>query len=439
MNSSPKAQPKHLINWLSNAVGNVFDPVPLHQMPIEEQIFAALLREDKSFFESQNIVFSDHWTGVIALAEQQQMASLMVTVMVDLGLAEILLGNKYSLAELKRIATREIINSDCISDRHVEILRKLGPLADQVVFIKGTALAHSVYRNKSMRSHCDLDIVVPEKKFIEVCRVLETSGFQPLTMDAGFCNQKGVGPTQTFADLLLRPANGWTPPAILTFNKPDWPQADLKLSPFDIGMQMAGLEQFFSDSQRIVTNTCSFNVPSFHVQLAVSLYHLNKAHFDSWKYLLDVHLLANKMEAEWDDFVITCSEEGLRPLAHAGLMLVIDRLHTAVPESVIRSLRSQSKTSETPVLIIKPSFAWNLNSLPMLMINASTSSDGQRKWNLLLQSLRPSRTFLFTYYFPRNATSRSSLFYPFLLLLHWLTLLLPGGLVRKTYGSLLWK
>ena len=116
-----------------------------------------------------------------------------------------------------------------------------------------------------------------------------------------------------------------------------------------------------------------------------------------------------------------------------GLSIAVNRFGSPVPREVLQALYVNLRPlAPVTSFISSHAFIWNSTSLPMLIFNALVSTNTKQKLSLLAKSIVPNRTFLMKYYRTREGTSRSLVTS---LILHWGVLILPGGLVRRTFGK----
>jgi hypothetical protein len=173
----------------------------------------------------------------------------------------------------------------------------------------------------------------------------------------------------------------------------------------------------------------------------LQLSHLHKHYFLGWQWLFDIHLLVCVMNAQptlWTEFVGRCNLEGINLSAWAGLQLAADRFHTEIPLDVMEALSPSSYSPADRLLAftVDTEFLWNSAAITGLLWNACFVGDSQRKFAVLNKALMPDRKFLSEYYC--HGQQISWVLYPWVLFVHWLVLLLPGGVVRRTFGKLLW-
>ena len=423
----------------------------LNQLEISEQLFAAVLRLDRTAVRT-----------LLQSQEPEKTAAQFLKIVKEAQFALLVMDRLYEMAvvsdfpevlrsQLRDLATAQITEQANYDKQFSEILKELSPLCDQLVWIKGTALKQLVYANPNHRQSGDFDVVVRPQALPEVLAKLEGAGFFRLDSEA-YCNQIGVGPVDRYEDLLLAPAQGWIPSSAISMCHGSWPYVDVKLGPFDRGVQMHQIERFFADSVISECRKQKFRVPNLVDQMLISLHTFEKDKFKSWKNLLDIHLLAREMESQdlWHTLVDRCKLESLSVSAWASLVIASDRLGTAVPSDVLEHLAPNLSFIERWArFTVSPYFVWNATSLPMMLLNATVSGDKERKLTLLRESVFPSRGFLSNYYDKREtgkaqaarlrlAGVENPICVIGALLCHWIVLILPGGITRRTFGIYLW-
>jgi hypothetical protein len=158
--------------------------------------------------------------------------------------------------------------------------------------------------------------------------------------------------------------------------------------------------------------------------------------------LLDIKLLSEKINEtpeNWNEFIRRCRVEGVSTACCAGLSLAVDRLGLAGVEKPIAETNAVDQGIARRVFsfTVTPLFYWNTSSLPMLLVNAFLADDSSRKMSVLKRSFVPDKKFLANYYFGKQNVNSIELSLG--LLLHWLVLFLPGGLIRRTFGPRIWR
>jgi hypothetical protein len=119
------------------------------------------------------------------------------------------------------------------------------------------------------------------------------------------------------------------------------------------------------------------------------------------------------------------------------LSLAAERLSLQNVSETVSALAPHDRAARKILFFtVTPLFYWNTSSLPVLALNAAVADDSPRKFAALGESLLPAQEFLSQYYAggkPLSFATRA-----LAILLHWLVLLLPGGVVRRTFGQFLW-
>lgn len=341
---------------------------------------------------------------------------------------------------LERQAKSEAIRSVQFDERFFELQNFLQEELPHMIWIKSTVLVRTLYEKLNYRLGIDFDVVIRKERLPNLLKRLRQAGWQPLLENPGNCHQIGVGPTQNLADLFLVPEEELEGCHNLTMVAPGWPYLELKINPLDNGVQMRELERFFSEAIDIKWRNGVFKAPSFVDHLILELVHLHKHRLFGFGWMHDIHLIINKLNenpSQWADFIYRVKKEGVVQGAYAALQKVSNVLKTPVPEEVMAELSRGGKFTRPLVNLVSTEFVWNANGLPMLVLNAATLGDGKRKMQILQKSFFPDDEFLSNYYCDgRNLRLFTRVQ---LLVLHWLVLLLPAGVIRKTFGRLYWK
>jgi len=415
----------------------------LAKLTLAEQLFAAVLRGDRAAAGEliAGASVSD-WTKFTLLVKKTGFARLVV----DNCCEHRLIGQLHPecRAELIRFSMRETTDQRKSDSSFMRVLKGLAPYATPVVWIKGASLSRVDYAESHHRQYSDLDVVVHPRHWLDFYNDLKQLGYTRV-FGSGFCNQYGVGPVDFISQLTLAPCSDLVPSSALTLEHTDWPlehtdwpMIDVKISPYDRGIQCLGLEEFFADAVKHDLKGKEFWSPDAVDHLLICLHTLYKDRFSSWKTLFDVHTLATRVNQTpdgWAKLLAKCKQESLLSVAWAGLTMSVDRFQTKVPYAVLCQLSPLPQLDKFLIeFAVSPYFVWNATSLPMMLANALTAADGDRKFSILKQSFFPSRVFLTRYYANGNWRSNSAL----LLILHWLVLAVPGGLVRTLFGKWMW-
>lgn len=338
---------------------------------------------------------------------------------------------------ISRQSAVEAIKFEKFDTKFVNFLDLSAQLAEQIVWLKGIVTSRTCYSNAALRLSSDFDCFVDRKYLRELNQILSANDFHVIAGDTGFCNQLGVGPVKSLDDLFLVPSSEFVPSAVVGYLRKRSPLLDIKFNPLDRGLKMIEQDRFERDSVAIAWRGRHFVAPSLLDQLIVTLTHLEKDRFVGWKQLLDIKLLSEKISQEpenWKEFVRRCKVEGVSTACCAGLSLARDRLALTGIDHVIDQTNASKHglARRTFTFTVTPLFYWNTSSLPMLMANAAVSDDALRKMNVLKASLCPDKTFLSSYYFGGRELNLVS--WLLVLFLHWLVLILPGGVIRRTFG-----
>ena len=412
----------------------------LEQLSQGEKLFAALLRNDAQ--TARGLVAGDQLDESLAdlsrVSTDASFAMVVLDRLINLDLIN-QLPMEFRTTIIQR-AQREAADQKMSELGFCENLQRLTPLLPYIVWIKGSSLSCSIYKGENHRLFGDLDMVLHTSKLVEFTALLKNSNFSEIKAPA-FCNQLGVGPTDSLIDLTLAPQSLLLQSSLAAFNLRDLPPIDVKLSPLDRGVQMYDLERFFSEAVSLHLGEHMFLGPSLVDHMMICLHTFAKDRFRSWKNLFDIHLLAGEISRKpqlWEYLVLCCKRESIESVAWVGLMIATDRLKTSIPPAVLDQLAPRfSLITQLFAFTISPYFVWNATSLPMMLLNAAISTDGATKFFILSKSFFPSADFISKYY-NRGKPVRATQWLT-LLAAHWAVLLLPGGLIRRTFGKLLWR
>jgi len=412
----------------------------LNQLSGAEQLLAALLREDR---EECARILSDYGDDISAdfasLVELECMASIVLQRLIDLDIGKALSAASVqkALAKISRLAVKQV-SRQLAFDRYFEkLLHLLSDLNEDVLWIKGAYLCRALYERPEFRQCGDFDIMTRLDRVELIVERLQLAKFKLLTEPA-FCNQVGVGPSARPSDLFLSPNPGWAPTSVLALQSTQHPFCvDIKVAPMDRGVQAADLEHFFLQAEQPNYLGLKYRAPCLEDHLLIMLHNYEKDRFRTWRTLMDIHLIAQKLDTQaWQHFVRRCEVEAISCGAWLGLSIAVDRLKTTVPAAVLESLEPKQSARAFFYFIVSSCFVWNTTSLPMLVVNALVSQDRAKKLRLLRGAFLPSREFLNTYYAQPGSRSFAQLFQ---LALHWLVLILPGGAARRILRNKIWR
>jgi hypothetical protein len=332
------------------------------------------------------------------------------------------------------------------SSRLDKLFSELISIADRIeqpiIWLKGPVLARTLYSNTTHRTSVDFDLLVEPSFDDFMLEQWKKSGFMPVWNNPACCTQFGIGPLGSLEKLSICPSQEFEPRHNLTLENKDWPYIEMKFEPFDYGFKMREPDRIFKDAAKLSWNGLHFKALDTTDHLIMQLTHLHKHGFRGWHCLYDIHLLGSELSKQsdnWLEFVRRANVEGVSAGCWAGLQLVRDRLGTAVPEYVFTELDTPPDTLATHLFTftVCTEFQWNAASLPSLVLNALFQGDSDRKFKALRDTLFPSPEFLARYYFGREHISW--VLQLLCLPVHLLIVLLPGGLVRHTFGKMIWR
>jgi len=415
----------------------------LGELTIAGQLFAALLSNDGARVA---LLLSRHnlsmwYRELVALVRQTGLAGVIMHNIVECGLRATTAdayvsehdrkaidqrAEHFFLKKLRRLAMLESLTSKQIDKHFLRALDALGDLGDHVVWIKGIAAARSVYPRVEYRTHGDADCVVRNEDFQPVIERLREKVGYGAARSSGFCNQIGCGPTTEITDLILSPSNNLTQASPVSLTAPGGSgMIDIKVNPFCRGLPMAEIERFYSQSVTCDWNGRKVRIPTLNDQLIVTLLNLaERERFKNWR-----------CPQLWTELLRCARAEGIELPAWAGLALSVDHFNSPVPPSVMQELQPKRTNPALFVIafIVHPEFVWNSSSLPSMCLASLISTDRKRRFRALWSAFLPSKDFLTQYYCrPKQI--------PWLicLVLHWLIIVLPGGMVRRTFGPTIW-
>jgi hypothetical protein len=427
----------------------IFSLSGLSDISAPEAILAALLSRSAT---SEQILVQDAETlnKFLDLVSENELCGFALESIHLLGLEakfrSLTIDHHGAMVDLLTLITRqsalEAIKFEKFEAKFASFLKLTSILHEPAIWLKGIVTSRTCYTNPSFRLSGDFDCFIDPRNFLEFYKILCEHDFHVITGDTGFCNQLGVGPVASVDDLFLAPSAELVPSAVFGFYRNRWPLLDIKFNPLDRGLKMIELDRFKRDAKFVQWRDQLFCAPDLLDQLMISLTHFEKDRLIGWKQLLDIKLLAEKINGTpelWNEFVRRSEVEGVSTACCAGLSLAQERLGLRDADQVVHDLspRAQGISQRLFTFTVTPLFYWNASSVPMLLANAKFSDDSSRKMRVLKESFFPNKQFLSKYYFGGRDLSVIST--TFALLLHWLILWLPGGVVRRTFGRLIWR
>lgn len=414
----------------------------LAQLSFAERLLAALLRCDG---EAANALLSDRSQAnsalpdFIKLIRLECLGCIIFERIISLNLSGQFsqLDDASAVTQLRMMSLHGASNHYQLEQKFTGVLSLTNQYLGKALWVKGAHLSRSVYEPNYFRHYGDLDVIVEPSVFAAFVEALKSGGFASFHTPA-YCNQIGVGPVNLPADLITAPCPGWIPVGPVTMGREkDGVFVDIKVGPFDRGVQAVELERMFTDADKSTCLGHQYLGPSLSDHMMIMLCNLAKNRFKTWRTILDIHMLAlalNKSPQAWQKFVECCKQESISTTAWVGLCMAIDRLNSPIPDSVLTALQpSGSFIDQLLSFTLESAYVWNSTSLPMMILNSFASPDRKRKLDLLSRSFFPSSKFLSEYYGNGDSKAASSNYVSYLLK-HWFVLTMPGGVTRRTLG-----
>lgn len=440
------AEPSFWVYQRSGSTKRPYHLRPLKISPADDRLISSLLSGDRQ--EALSILASGELEQSVDSLQQKITSQNLVALIYErLWNMELIkeverftLANQTNLAALIRQEAMLAVSAyNTLDERFRQIVDWL---ADDVVWIKGPALSRTLYERPHYRHSRDFDLIVRPGRATSVIAKLASQEFTAVWEEAGTSPQFGVGPTGSIDELSILPSSQYCSYSNLSLVRDNWPYVELKSDPLDTGLKMKELSRFFLDCQKVKWIEHEFYIPSPTDHLLLELTHLHKHGFEGWHWLYDIHLLAltvAKQPNAWTEFERRCHQEGIGASAWAGLTIAADRMATPVPPSTLDRLAPTHPAWAVNHFMFETTteFLWNTATLPSLIANAFLLGDRQRKLTVLQETIFPAVTFLSNYYCSGSKLSYWQI--PFVWLLHLLVVLLPGGVIRRTFGKHLWK
>lgn len=440
------AEPSFWVYQRSSSTRRPYRLRPLNSSPADDRLISSLLSCDRQ--AALSILATPEFAQSVDSLQQkitsQNLVALIYERLWNMELIEEV--ERFTLANQKNLAAfirqEALLSASAYNALDVRFRQIADWLADDVVWIKGPALSRTLYERPHYRHSRDFDLIVRPGRATSVIAKLVSKGFTPVWEEAGTSPQFGVGPVGSIDELSILPSSQYCSYSNLSLVRDNWPYVELKSDPLDTGLKMKELSRFFLECQKVKWSEQEFCIPSPTDHLLLELTHLHKHGFEGWHWLYDVHLLVSKIAQQpnsWTEFERRCHHEGISTSAWAGLTIAADRLATPVPPATIDRLAPTQPAWAVNHFMFETTteFLWNTATLPSLIANAFLLGDRQRKLTVLRETIFPKVSFLSNYYCSGSKLSCWQV--PFVWLLHLLVVMLPGGLIRRTFGKHLWK
>lgn len=416
------------------------------KLPPAERLLASLLCRDQERFKSCAYLLKSHNAEFIDLLLEHNLVSIVFHELTIRGAVSIFKDLKEAslfsiMNNLRQKSAIETIAYHRFDEKFTRFISRIGELQDALIWLKGIVTSRTLFPPEITRISSDFDFFVLPGKARQLEEAVNAAGYNRIYHDAGCCNQLGVGPTFGIEQAFFTPAPEMVPSAVVGFENDGWPMVDVKFNPLDRGLRMVEIDRFISNAILIKWNGIEFKAPDLLDQLMITLTHYEKDRFESWKSLVDIGVLVEKIgenPEQWAEFVRRCKVEGIQTSCWAALFLATERLSLQNVDEVLTALAPSQINMAKKLFFftVTALFYWNTSSLPMLVLNAAVADDSSRKVDALKKSIFPSKEFLSQYY--AGGRSLSSVSAAPAMLAHWAVLFLPGGVVRHTFGKILW-
>ncbi len=210
------------------------------------------------------------------------------------------------LEELRTLFMANAVRNLRMTQELIKVLDLLADAGIEAMPFKGPALAVQAYRDLSMRSFCDLDILIHDKDFNRMYLALQDAGYPPdypvnLRTEAKFI---------TYQKKNLAISYQGTPLEI------HWRITERFLSvPFN-------MDRLWDNACSVVLNDRDLGTLSPEDTVIVLCVHGTKHLWNNMKWLADlVHLISNNPDLQWQEIHDQAEEFGVRRILFLGLYL----------------------------------------------------------------------------------------------------------------------
>ncbi|OQB78944.1 MAG: hypothetical protein BWX87_02453 [Bacteroidetes bacterium ADurb.Bin123] len=211
------------------------------------------------------------------------------------------------LEELRTLFISNAVRNLRMTQQLIKVLDLLADAGVEAIPFKGPALAVQAYGDLSMRSFCDLDILIHEKDFNRMYLSLEKAGYPP-----------------------DYPVNLRTEAKFITYQKKNLP---ISYQGTHLEIHWRITERFLSvpfNMDRFWNNACSVSLNNRNIctlspedMVIVLCVHGTKHLWNNIKWLADlVQLISNNPDLQWQEIHVQAEELGVRRILSLGLYLV---------------------------------------------------------------------------------------------------------------------
>ena len=328
------------------------------------QDFALLLQgvynqlEEK--YSEQHIVEQIHFHGITQLVNQ--------TNILPHALAAKLSEN------IKMSVAVELMKKNAL----VDLFQTLNDVGLQnILLIKGSALAHSLYSDSWLRPRTDNDILINKTEFKQYKTEFENLGYQQLTSIKG----DYVSYQSTFVKSLSSNVKH-----ILDLH---W-----KISNRQLLANCLKLDDLLTSSIALDCNiTATILIPNHINSLLIAVIHRigHHAHEERLIWLYDIHLLCETLsDDDWKTLLDTVQQKGIATITHEALTLCKKLLASNIPDNILHEMKQALLKPEASAFFLERDHPeWRYFWQDIKGLNTTLE-----KLKLIKEHLLPSRKYM---------------------------------------------
>ncbi len=217
-----------------------------------------------------------------------------------------------------------------------KLVDRLGEAGIESVFLKGTAIAYSLYSDPAARRRGDSDLLIRQADLDRARAILAQEGWYRNEDPHGLTHQEGW---------LFNSAGAFIHALDLHWASSDRPALQRVMPSEDVFATRRPLPRLGAYAQR-----CATPLIIIHEALNQKWHEMRGYYQGNEKvtggrrlvWSVDFDLLATELEpADWDSLVATCDQRGVGPLVAEALRKAADDLGTTLPQAALAALAAQ--------------------------------------------------------------------------------------------------
>lgn len=329
----------------------------------------------------------EYWPELIALAHRHGLAPMLLWVIKQNGKPDFSEALLDSLAgAVRQVALKYVF----LQKSQSEVNAALGDAAIPALWLKGIALANTVYPQPVLRAMGDLDILVPFDQRKQALEVVENLGYHFYEMNGHLISSREALTLNMTHHYHLRSAHPNSVVLELHFQL---------LSAGDVLLPLDRLAWFWTQTDTVQNNgSVGMTILRSEAHLLYLIAHALLQHGEalvSLRQFFDMHLLIAQTDVNWDIVLKQTSALGWWYSVHRALTLCNHYFDTHVPENVLATLREKVPQDTTRQRAIR--FA-DKGTLFEHVLATLSGRPLKEKARLIRQIILPSKVYMRTRY-----------------------------------------